>query len=324
MSIEQKEKTVEVLQDEPIIGTSPEAKRMRRALKKLAKIDSNVLIHGEPGVGKEFLARHIHMSSARRNRSFVRINCGSLGKTIDQKTLFGEELEGDSAVTRTVGLLEKAHKGVLYLDNISKLNQEFQEELLSVLGDGKFRKIGGRTSIDLDVRVISTDEEDVTALVERGVFSRELYHILNALTLRIPSLREHKQDVPELFNYFLNKFSAENNRELPPIDAEIFESILEYDWKGNVKELENTVQNLVVMSPEGELSSEFLPFKIKKHPFDFLEPRNLKGIVSDVEIYLIKKALNKFGGNQVKAAKLLGIPEATLRFKMKKYGLPKE
>jgi len=324
MSIEQNEKTVEVLQDEPIIGNSPEAKRMRRAVKKLAKIDSNVLIHGEPGVGKEFVARHIHMSSSRKNRSFVKINCGSLGRTLDQKSLFGEEVEGDSAVTRTVGLLEKSHKGMLYLDNISKLNQEFQDELLSVLADGKFRRVGGRETIDLDVRVISTDEEDVSSLVDRGVFNRELYHILNALTLRIPSLREHKQDIPELFNYFLKRFSAENNRTLPPVESEIFESILEYDWKGNVKELENTVQNLVVMSPEGELSPDFLPFRIKKHQFDFLEPRNLKGIVSEVEIYLIKKALSKFGGNQVKAAKLLGIPEATLRFKMKKYGIPKE
>ena len=115
-----------------------------------------------------------------------------------------------------------------------------------------------------------------------------------------------------------------NEREIPAVPAEIFESILEYDWKGNIRELKNCVENLVMMSPEGELSTEFLPFEIKRHPLDFLEIKNLKGVISEVETYLIKKALGKYAGNQVKAARLLGIPEATLRFKMKKYAIPKD
>mgnify|MGYP006294558593 FL=1 len=324
MSQKHLENAMEVLQDAPIIGSSPEAKRLRRAVKKLSKIDSNILIVGETGVGKEFISRHIHLSSGRKNRTFVKINCATVGKTIEAKHLYGEETEGDQAVTRTVGLLEKAHKGVLFLFIFDKLAPEYKEEFLQIFRDKRFRRIGGKENIELDIRVISTAEDDMAPEVEQDNFRRDIFHLLNTLTLRIPSLRERKQDIPELFAYFLKKYCAESEREEPAVQAEIFESIMEYDWKGNIRELENTVQNLVVMSPEGELSPEFLPFRIKKHQFDFLEPKNLKGIVSDVEIYLIKKALGKFGGNQVKAAKLLGIPEATLRFKMKKYAIPKD
>ncbi len=315
---------IDPMQDEPIIGSSPEAKRLRRAVKKLAKIDSNILIIGETGTGKEFIARHIYQLSSRRNRSFVTINCSSLGKTIEAKDLYGEDLGGDQAVTKNIGLLEKANKGILFLDNIVDMNPEYQDELLRVIRDKNFKRVRGTDTIEVEMRVISTSDRDLTPDIESGKFKKELYYLLNTLTLPIPPLRERKQDIPELFSYFLKKHCEKEGREEPAVQSEIFESILEYEWTGNVRELENTIQNLLMMSPEGELSPEFLPFRIKKHPLDFLEPRNLKGVISEIEIYLIKKALSKFGGNQVKAAKLLGIPEATLRFKMKKYSIPKE
>ncbi|MFZ5518826.1 MAG: sigma 54-interacting transcriptional regulator [Candidatus Zhuqueibacterota bacterium] len=315
---------VDVVQDEPIIGSSPEAKRLRRAVKKLSKIDSNVFIIGETGTGKEFVARHIYLLSPRRNRTFVEINCSALGKTIDAKDLYGEDTEGDQAVMRTIGLFEKANKGVLFLDNVSEMPTEFQDEFLRVIREKKFKRVGGSENIEVEMRVISSSDRELTSEIENGAFKRELYYLLNTLTLSITPLRDRKQDIPELFSYFLKKYCDEEGCEEPAVESDIFESVLEYDWKGNVRELENTVQNLLMMSPEGELSADFLPFKIKKHPLDFLEPRNLKGVISEIEIYLIKKALGKFGGNQVKAAKLLGIPEATLRFKMKKYSIPKE
>jgi two-component system response regulator AtoC len=314
----------DVVQDEPIIGSSPEAKRLRRAVKKLAKIDSNIFIIGETGTGKEFIARHIYLQSPRRNRSFVEINCSALGKTIEAKHLYGEDTEGDQAVMRSIGLFEKANRGVLFLDNIGDMTPEYQEDFLRVIRDKKFRKVGGRENIEVEMRIISTSDRDLNPDIESGKFRKELYYLLNTLTLPIPPLRERKQDIPELFSFFLKKYCEQEEREEPAVQSEIFESILEYDWRGNVRELENTVQNLLMMSPEGELSPDFLPYRIKKHPLDFLEPRNLKGVISEIEIYLIKKALGKFGGNQVKAAKLLGIPEATLRFKMKKYAIPKE
>jgi len=315
---------VDVMQDEPVIGSSPEAKRLRRAVKKLAKIDSNIFIIGETGTGKEFIARHIYLQSPRRNRSFVEINCSALGKTIEARELYGEDAEGDQAVMRGIGLLEKANKGVLFLDNIGDMSPEYQDEFLRVIRDKRYKRVGGSDNIGVEMRIISTSVRDLMPDIESGKFRKELYYLLNTLTLPIPPLRERKQDIPELFSFFLKKYCEQEEREEPAVHSEIFESILEYEWKGNVRELENTVQNLLMMSPEGELSPDFLPYKIKKHPYDYLEPRNLKGVISEIEIYLIKKALGKFGGNQVKAAKLLGIPEATLRFKMKKYAIPKE
>lgn len=312
------------MQEEEIVGSSPEAKRLRRAVKRLSKIDSNVLIVGETGTGKEFLARQIYLTSNRRNRSFIEINCAAIGKTIERRDIYGEDTEKDQAMMRTIGLLEKANRGILFLDNISELDSSFQYELLQIIRDKKFRRLGGKENINLDIRIIAACDHDMSADVESGRFRKDLFFLLNTLTIQIPPLRERKQDIPELFVHFLKKFCAENNKDLPPVSSEIFESVLEYEWRGNVRELENTLYNLVMMSPEGELSPEFLPFKIKRHPLDFLEPKNLKGIVSEVETYLIRKALQKFGGNQVKAARLLGIPEATLRFKMKKYAIPKD
>jgi two-component system response regulator AtoC len=314
-------KQVDAELENPIIGSSPEAKRLRRAAKKLSKIDSNILIIGETGTGKEFIARQIYSLSVRRNYPFVEVNCAALGKTIETKDLYGE-VKGVGQ--ETTGLLEKVNRGVLFLDNVGDINPEYQEELHRIIRDRKFKKVGGRENIEVDMRIFSTSNRNLTPDVEDGKLNKELYYMLNTLTLPIPPLRDRKQDIPELFSYFLKKYCEQQEREEPAVQSEIFESILEYDWKGNVRELENTVQNLLIMSPEGELSADFLPFRIKKHPLDFLEPTNLKGVISEIEIYLIKKALGRYGGNQVKAAKLLGVPEATLRFKMKKYAIPKE
>lgn len=320
-----KQNTTEVaFEEEPIIGSSPEAKRLRRAVKKLAKMDDSVLIVGETGIGKEFIARHIFQLNRRYNNAFVKLNCAALGKTIDRKDLYGEDAEGDQAVMRSIGLLEKANRGILYLDNLGDMNSEYQNEFLRFLRDKMIRRVGSEASIAVDCRIICSSDRDLMPDVNASKFRKDLYFLLNSITLVIPPLKERKQDIPELFSYFLKKFCDQEGREEPAVQSEIFESILEYEWKGNVRELANTVQNLVMMSPEGELSAEFLPFRIKKHPFEFLEPRNLKRVISEIEVYLIKKALGKFGGNQVKAAKLLGIPEATLRFKMKKYSIPRE
>lgn len=315
------EKKVDVIQEDSIIGNSPVARSLMRAVKRLAENDNNVFIFGENGTGKKFIARHIYLQSSRRKRNLVVIDCAALGKNISDKDLYGEGLEGDQAVKRIIGLLEKANKGVLFLDNLGNMSSEYQEEFLRIIRDKKFRQLNASENIDLDLRIIAASDRDLKHDLDTGKIKKELFYLLNTFTLYIPPLRERKQDIPELFSYFLKKFCEQEGREEPAVPSEIFESILEYDWKGNVGELENTVQNLVSMSTQDQLSPEFLPFRIKKHPLDFLEPTNLKGVISDIETYLIKKALKKFDGNQVKAAKLLGVPEATLRFKMKKHSI---
>lgn len=323
-TVDESRSYLNTLQEDDIVGSSPDAKRLRRAIKRLSKVDGNILIMGETGSGKEFLARQIYINSNRRNRGFVEINCAAIDKTIEKRDIYGEDTEKDQAMMRTIGLLEKANRGILFLDNISEMNSDFQYELLQILRDKKFRRLGGKENINLDIRIISTTDHDMNSDIESGKFRKDLYFLLNTLSIQIPPLRERKQDIPEFFVYFLKKFCVDSNKEVPAVSSEIFESILEYEWRGNIRELENTAYNLIMMSPEGELSPEFLPFKIKRHPLDFLEPRNLKGIVSEVETHLIRKSLQKYGGNQVKAARVLGIPEATLRFKMKKYSIPKD
>ena len=305
-------------------GNSPEAKRTNRAIWKFSKVDNNILIVGDTGTGKEFTARQIHALTSRKNRPFVVLNCSAIGYTLDRDDIFGHESEQTGTIQRTIGLIEKSNHGTLFLDHINETPLDYQFELLQLIRENKFRRIGGSENIALDIRIIASTDVDMEKSIESGGFRKDLYYLLKSLTIGLPSLRERKQDIPELFIQFLKMHCTANEREIPAVPAEIFESILEYDWKGNIRELKNCVENLVMMSPEGELSTEFLPFEIKRHPLDFLEIKNLKGVISEVETYLIKKALGKYAGNQVKAARLLGIPEATLRFKMKKYAIPKD
>ena len=318
------EMTAVELQPDEFIGNSPEAKRIRRAIKRFSKVNNNILIVGDTGTGKKLIARRMHALSKRKNRPFVILNCSALGITTDKKELFGEESEDAGTIQRTIGVLERSNRGILYLENVGEMTAEYQFELLQVFKDGKFRRMGGSDNIPLDVRIIASNRTELEPEMESGRFRKDFYYLLNSLSINVPALKDVKQDIPELFIYLLKKYCQENSTEIPAVPAEMFESILEYDWKGNVLELNNCVENLVMMSPDGELSTDFLPFEIKHHPLDFLEVSNLKGVIWDVETYLISKALGKFAGNQVKAARLLGIPEATLRFKMKKYAIPRD
>ncbi len=306
------------------LGRSPEIMRLKKVLKDLSQKDNFIFILGEAGTGKEYTAKQIYELSPRKKHALVTIDCLELGKSIDDKDLYGEATESDRSDAKTVGLLEQANHGVLLLKNIAEMKPEYQADFLQILRTKKFRRVGGSDNIDLDVRVISTSDHDLKHEIETDKFKKDLFFLLNTYTFYLPPLRERIQDIPDLFAHFLNKYCEQQGREVPAVPSEIFESLLDYEWKGNVGELESTIQNLVMMSPEDQLSAEALPFRVKKHPYDFLEPKNLKKVMSDIETFIIKKAMSKVGWNQVKAAKLLGIPEATLRFKMKKHSISKK
>ncbi len=310
--------------DEAFTGASPETRRINRSIREFAKVDRNVLIVGDVGVGKDFAARRIHALSSRKNQPFVVLNCSALGHTVEKRELYGEAVEAAGSIRRSIGLLERANRGTLYLDHVDETPSEYQSQLLHILQERKFRRIGGTENIQLDVRVISSSSPEIDTLVEKRKLRKDLYYLLKPLSISIPPLKDRKQDIPELLLFFLKKYCVENDKEIPAVPAEIFESILEYEWKGNVRELRDCVENLVMMSNNGELAAEYLPFEIKRHPLDSLEVKNLNHVISEVEKHLIKKALGKYAGNQVKAARLLGIPEATLRFKIKKYDIPKK
>ena len=302
-----------------IIGQSPRIINLRRMIREIAKNNENILIIGEVGSGRKLAAHEIHHRSKKKNKPFIVLNCTSVGDTITEEDLYGEEIEGPRGIERKIGLLEQAKRGILYLENVDELKPEFQQKFFNILKDHKFKKPGDNTFVDVDFRVIAatTDEK----LVKKDSFRRDLLTILNIFTIQIPPLRSRRQDIPILFAHFLEHYCEELEREIPPVTADIFESLMEYEWHGNVHELQNTVRNLVIMSPEGELSMKYLPFEIKKHPFESLVGQKLPEVMGDVEKYLIKKALDRFAGNQSKAAHFLDVSETALRYKMKKYGL---
>jgi DNA-binding NtrC family response regulator len=305
-----------------LIGQSPKIAKIKKQIRQIAQSDDNVFISGETGSGKEYAAREIHSRSRFKNRPFVIINCTALGDTTAESDLYGEKIEGPLGVERKIGLLEQMKKGILYLENVDELNSEFQKKFTNIIKEGKFRKPNDNRSVEINIRVIAaTTKKDLS---QKEDFRKDLLSLLNPFTIQIPSLRERKQDIPFLFNHFLDEYCKEFNIDLPSIPADLFESLIEYEWPGNVGELKKAVRNLVVMSPEGSLSAEFLPFEIKRHPFEHLVGRELPDALCEVEKYLIKKTLRRFAGNQSKAAHALAVSEAALRYKMKKYGLTRK
>jgi len=305
-----------------LIGQSPEIMKTKKMIREVAKTNENALIIGEVGSGRKHVAREIHHRSRLKNRPFIVLNCTAVGDTITDADLFGAKIEGSRGVERRIGLLEQAKRGILYLENVDELNPEFQQKFFNILKEKKFKKLDENVFINIDFRVIaaSTDEQ----LPKKDALRRDLLTMLSGFTIRIPPLRKRNQDIPYLFTHFLEKYCEEFKREMPTVSAELFESLIEYEWHGNVQELKNAVRNLVIMSPEKELSIEYLPFEVKKHPFEFLGDRNLPEAVSEVEKWFIKKSLRRFAGNQTKAARALNVSEAALRYKMKKYGLSRK
>ena len=305
-----------------LIGQSPQVQKIRKMIREIAKTNDPVLLIGEVGVGKSMVASEIHRKSKQKNKPFVTINCTGIQKDKSDGDLFGEQIDGPQGIERKIGLLEQANKGILYLENADELVPEYQQHFLNIIKDHKFFKPTENSFTDINIRIISaTSDPDIA---KNGNFRKDLLAELSTFTINIPPLREHKQDIPLLFSQFLERYCEEFEHDIPPVPADIFESLMEYEWTGNVSELRNAVRNLILMSPEGELSVEYLPFEVKKHPFETLLGRDLPDAISEVERYLIKKALRKFAGNQTKAAHALNVSEAALRYKMKKYGLTRK
>lgn len=305
-----------------LTGKSPEIIAIRRMIREIAKTDDNVLIIGEVGSGKQRVAEEIHQRSQRHNKPFVVLNCTAVGDTILDADLFGQTFEGDTGKQRTIGLFEQANNGIIYLDNLGDLKSEYQQRFLNIFHDGRFRRLDEDGFTDLDTRVVGAVDDE--KFMERTDFRHDLLEIVNRFHIHVPPLRQRKQDIPILFSHFLEELCQKRSRPVPPVPTEIFESLIEYKWHGNVQELMNTVRNLVMMSEEGKLSVEYLPFEIKKHPLNFLKDKDLPEAVAEVEMFLLRKMLQKFAGNQTKTAHALNVSEATLRYKMKKYGFNKE
>jgi DNA-binding NtrC family response regulator len=306
-----------------IIGRSRKMRSLFRLIKLVSNSNTTILIKGESGTGKELVARAIHYNSPRRERPFVAIDCGALPETLLESELFGY-VKGSftGAIGNKKGLFEEAHGGTLLLDEIGDTTLAFQSKLMRVLQEGEIRPVGSNKSIKVDVRVIAATNKDLMEAVEKKAFREDLYYRLAVVPVVIPPLRERKEDIPLLVDHFIKKYCEQNELETKKISPQIMKVLIDYPWRGNVRELENVIERAVLMSPGPEIRMEalFLEKTADEEIMDSL--RQVTHTATEiVEREKIAIAIKKARGNRTQAARLLGISRATLYNKLKQYGL---
>jgi len=303
-----------------IIGKTQKMKELFTEIEIISKTDSTVLIEGESGTGKELIARAIHKLSKRADKPFIPLNCSAIPTELFENELFGHEKGAfTSAVSREIGKIELAGEGTLFLDEIGEMPLYTQAKLLRVLQEKEFFRIGGTTPIKVKCRFIAATNRNLEEMVEEKTFREDLFYRINVIHLRIPPLRERKEDIPLLASRFLKKFSQLNNKNVLYIDEEAMEYLLNYDWPGNVRELENAIERAVVMTQLDHIKPQHLPSRIinKTKNTVYKDTTNL----IEIEKNIILKILQEENFNQTKTAQRLGISRKQLRTKMKKFGL---
>lgn len=308
---------------ENIVGKSPQMKKIFELVEVVANSRSSVLLTGESGTGKELIAKAIHYNSPRKDGPFVKINCAALPEGLMESELFGHEKGAfTGAIRLTHGRFELADEGTLLLDEISEIPLSLQSKLLRVLQEKEFERVGSGQPIQVDVRIISTTNQNLKALIEKGKFREDLFYRLNVIPIHIPPLREKKEDIIPLAEHFLRKYNLENNRFIKGISEQVFEMFMEYFWPGNIRELENFIERAVVTAKGKVLVPDDFPKEIffKKE----LNKLGVGNTLEEVEKSLILKTLEACAGNKTKAAEILRISTRTLRNKLSEYGVKKE
>ncbi len=316
---------------EKIIGQSPRMLELYDLLEKVAPTKTNILITGESGTGKELAARAIHYNSPRREKPFVTLNCGAIPESLIESELFGH-MKGafTDAISAKKGLFEVADEGTIFLDEISELPLMMQVKLLRVLQDREFKRVGGTEDIRVDVRIISATNKDLEEAVREKKFREDLFYRLNVIQIKIPSLRDRKEDIPLLAGHFLKKYAEDLGKQITRISPEALRVLIQYDFPGNVRELQNIIERAVALETSHELTAsnlnsyieEQMPFK--RTPIDLEIPNegvDLEKIVEEVERTLLIKALDRTKGIKKKAAELLHINFRSMRYRLEKYGL---
>lgn len=336
---------------ERILGVSPKIIAIRELAKTVAGVDSTILIEGESGTGKEVVANAIHYSSPRRDKPFIKISCAAIPETLLESELFGYEKGAfTGAQKRKPGRFELANHGTLFLDEIGDLPQALQVKLLRVLQEREFERIGGTETIKVDVRIICATNRDLEKETKEGRFREDLYYRLKVIPIHLPSLRERKEDIPILINHFIKIYSKKMNKKITAFSDEAMKCLLDYDFPGNVRELENTIERTIALCPNQLIGKEYLPLLkdrrqgsedrvygqtaadsehsppsskgLQKKEPDKLVP--LQDKMGEVEKNYIVSVLKKANGNKTKAAKILSISRKNLWEKMRKYNLPDE
>jgi len=245
----------DLLEEKRIIGESPAMENLRSQIEKLSRQEPTVLIYGNSGTGKELVANHLHYSSNRRTEKFVAINCGSLPSELIESELFGFEKGAfTGASTHKKGLFEIAHKGTLFLDEVAELPASAQAKLLRVLQEGEIDKIGRTEKVQVDVRIIAATNKNLLEAVQDKMFREDLYYRLNVVTLRVPDLVERRDDIPELVDYFLDRMCEKMKLDKPNVDKKALQALKDFDWPGNVRQLQNVLQRILVLS-DGDISA---------------------------------------------------------------------
>jgi len=307
-----------------MIGSSKAMKELHEKIAKIADSRSTVLIRGETGVGKELVARSIHHISPRQDKPFIKVNCAALSSGILESELFGHERGSfTGAYERKIGRFELANGGSLLLDEVSEIHVDLQPKLLRALQEREIERVGGTETISVDVRIIATSNRNLEDAVENNSFRRDLFYRLNVITLYVPPLRERKEDIPELVHYFLKRFSKENGRNIESITEKAMNQFMEYDWPGNIRELQNIIERAVVLAGKKKiLSAEDFEFlKIPSHTIKNNSNLQAGITLAEMEKNIILKTLEHCDGNKTKAAETLGISVRTLRNKLHEYGM---
>src|SRR3990172_7156783 len=327
-----KEKIEERYDFSGIIGRSEKMQDIFEKIRLIAPTDTTVLITGESGTGKELVANAIHFNSPRKNEACIKVSCAALPETLLEAELFGHERGAfTGAIKQKKGRFELAHKGTLFLDEIGEINQTVQVKLLRVLQGHEFERLGGTSTINVDVRIIGATQRDLKKEVQKGSFREDLYYRLNVVPVHLPALRDRKEDILLLMEHFLNMYSKHMNKPMRGISIEAREFILKYDYPGNIRELENAVKRALTLSRDKEIQPWDLPedmcticregSKVGER-LSYSEP--LPTAMSLFEKQYVSKVLEETKGNKTLASKLLGISRKTLWEKCKLYGLLKK
>ncbi len=314
-----------------IIGGSAAMTEISAFIRRVAPTDSTILLKGESGTGKELVAEAIHSMSARAEEKFVTVNCGAMPENLLESELFGHKKGAFTGADRErVGLLEVAHRGTVFLDEITEIPRTMQVKLLRALQNKKIRQIGGTDELQLDIRVIAATNQDIEMLVERGDFREDLYYRINVIPLDIPPLRDRREDIPLLVQHFFQEYHETLGKNVQGISEEAMELLERYDWPGNVREVKNIIERAVALTEAEMITSQVLPPEIREgsnripSKLEISIPGSgvmLEERVGDFRKAYLREALGKSAGVKKKAADLLGMSFRSFRYYLTKYGL---
>ncbi len=313
-----------------LIGKSPPMMAIYEVIKQVAPTKTNVLICGESGTGKELVARAIHFSGPNRDKPFVAVNCAAIPEHLLESELFGHTKGAfTGATTQTEGYLEAANSGTLFLDEIGEIPPALQVKVLRVIQEKRFQKVGSPKEVAVNLQFIAATNLDLQAAVESGEFRQDLFYRLNVIRIDLPPLRQRQEDIPLLLRHFLQKYNHEYKRSFDGFSQEATRALMDYDYPGNIRELENIVERCIVLETnEKIISAATLPPMLQQKTPDSLTLSNLptagldlEEVVAQLETDLIKQALQRCQGNKTNAAKLLGLSFRSMRYRLDKYGL---